>query len=78
MDSNTNTGNGQRIKVAEFQGYTMAKLEVIGDEMKEMKDAIKEISKCVQSNRGKILGLAGTISLVVTLVVMLLKSLLFG
>jgi len=78
MDSNANTGNGQKLKSAEFQGYVTAKLEGINVDMKEMKETIKDISKCVQSNKGKILGLAGTISLIVTLVVMLLKSLLFG
>ena len=78
MDSNANTANGQKISVAKFQGYTMAKLEDIEKDMKEMKGAIKDISKCVQSNRGKILGLAGTISLVVTLIVMIIKHFLLG
>ena len=78
MDSNANTGNGQKLKSAEFQGYVTAKLEGINVDMKEMKETIKDISKCVQSNKGKILGMAGTISLIVTLICLLLKYLLLG
>ena len=74
----SNSGNGQKLKVAEFQGYTMAKLEGIESEVKEMKEGIKELSKCVQENRGKIIGLAATISLVVSIICFVLKSLIIG
>ena len=74
----SNSGNGQKLKVAEFQGYTMAKLEGIEMEIRDMKESVKELSRCVQSNKGKIIGLASTISLVVTIIILIIKTLILG
>jgi len=76
-----------KTSVAEFRGYTKAKLEDLGKDIGELKDSILKFSehmeiitnnqnKKIHKINGKVAVLAATISIVVSLTLLILSRLL--
>jgi len=79
--------NKWRTSVDIFQGFTRAKLETIGDDIKELKDSIVHFgehmetkvnnqNKKINKINGKVAGLAAIISVVVSLTLLILSKLI--
>ncbi len=67
----TTPTNGQRLRVAEWQGYTKAKLEDILGEITELKLEVKGLNKRMAHLQIKVAGIAGS----VTAILVILKEL---
>jgi hypothetical protein len=65
-------GNGG----AKFDGYVKAKLEDIEKKLDKMDGKMDKLDECVDRMKVKVAAIGGTVSLVVTIVVILLKDLL--
>ena len=76
-----------KTSVAEFRGYTKAKLEDLGKDLVELKDSIVQFSehmeiitnnqnKKINKINGKVAVLAATISIVVSITLLILSKLL--
>lgn len=59
---------------ARFEGRVEAKLEDIGTTLLEIKEKMKDLDKCVSSMKVKVAAIGGTISLVVTIVILLITK----
>ena len=62
-------GNG-----AKFDGYVKAKLEDIEKKLDKMDGKMDRLDECVDRMKVKVAAIGGTVSLVVTIVVLLLKD----
>ena len=67
----TTPTNGQRLRAAEWQGYTKAKLEDILGEITELKLEVKGLNKRMAHLQVKVAGIAGS----VTAILIILKEL---
>jgi hypothetical protein len=65
-------GNGG----AKFDGYVKAKLEDIEKKLDKMDGKMDKLDECVDRMKVRVACIGGTVSLVVTIVVILLKDLL--
>lgn len=76
-----------KVSVASFQGYTKAKLENIGDDIKELKDFIIKFNdhmeikitnqnKKINKINGKVAAIAATISALLSLTLLILSKLI--
>jgi hypothetical protein len=61
---------------AEFKGYVTAKLEDIGHQLVSVDNKLGKLDECVGKMRLKVAAIGGTVSLVVTIVVLLLKDII--
>jgi len=64
-----NGGNG-----AKFDGYVKAKLEDIEKKLDKMDGKMDKLDECVDKMKLKVAAIGGTISLIVTIVVLLLTK----
>jgi len=76
-----------KVSVASFQGYTKAKLENIGDDIKELKDSFVQFNglmskkidtqnKKINKINGKVAAIAATVSALLSLIILILSKLI--
>jgi hypothetical protein len=64
----------REINGAKFEGYVTAKLEDIGAKLAGVDKKLDVLDTCVNNMKVRVAAIGGTISLVVTVVVILLKE----
>ena len=85
MSADQINGNGGRaLKTAEFQGYLRGKLEGICEDIVEVKEhfnkideRLESLDKRITNNRIKVAGIGASVSMIVTLLLIILKDILF-
>ena len=63
-------------EAAEWKGYVKRALEDIDSGLKDLDEKVEDIRKCVNNNKVRIAAISGTVSLIVTLIVFLVKDML--
>lgn len=66
----------REINVAEFNGYVKAKLEDIGDNLGKIDKKLDVLDTCVNKMKMRVAAIGGTVSLVVTILVLIIKEVL--
>lgn len=66
--------NGFKLDAKEFEGFVRASLGFIQDDVKEIKTKMSALEKCVWGIKVKTWAIGGTVSLIITLVVLLLNK----
>ena len=69
----TELNNDFKLEQKEWEGYVRAKLEVISDDIKSIKDNVAVLDKCMNGVKVKVATIGGTVSLLVTVLVLTLK-----
>ena len=59
---------------AEFKGYVKAKLEDIGEKQEKMDKKLDILDTCINRMNVKVAAIGGTVSLVVTIVILLVTK----
>ena len=59
---------------AEFKGYVKAKLEDIGEKQEKMDKKLDVLDTCINRMNVKVAAIGGTVSLVVTIVILLVTK----
>jgi len=74
MDGN----NGYKIEIAKFTGEVTEALKNLREGVGEIKSDMKDLKKCIDKTNIRVACIGGTVSLIVTIVVLLVKSMLAG
>ncbi len=69
----TEINNGFKLDQKEWEGYVRAKLEDVSTDIKEIKSEMAMLAKCVNGVKVKVAAIGGTVSLLVTIIVLAVR-----